>query len=275
MNLKIKALIALIVFGLVSCSSEDEVEFIDNSDALNKEFGVTNQIDESWLESLNSSSVALTFTLVEHIEYSNENGKWEVVTGDCPSRTPLRSIKHWTPKNIIFKDGNIFISDDASLEVEQPNAILNLCCIAYKNDSGLTPVYYKIALLEFDPSVPVIKGAPNYLGRYEIVELSQNTLIIKEEHEKCYSLTKYQFSPYFEFEDGIFDSDIRFISLSKSFKECYTKFFKEFKTHFGDKVNLAKLANNGNPVVFDREVYNGDIDMNILENFLRKNNFIE
>lgn len=108
---------------------------------------------------------------------------------------------------------------------------------------------------------------------YNIVELNDKTLIVKESYTNCFSLTKYQFAPYFEFADGVYGSEVRFVS--ETLQGCWTKFFEVFKKHFGDKVNLSKLAFNGNDIVFNDKLTKDDISMAELEEYLRKYTYIE
>ncbi len=269
-NKTIAVITAVLVFA--ACSSEDEVEFIDNSDALNKEFGVTNQIDESWLESIKTSDLALVFDRAEEIEYAKSNDTWEEYTeGNCAThKGVLPYYFHWTPYRIVFKDGLIYSYNVEETMLDPAVSFFDYCKIAYKKDCGIAPAYY-LPSAEFGISDLTIESVGRTIS---IVELSDNNLIIKEEHEKCFSLAKYLFSPYFEFADGSIHGD-EICVIGDTRIECNTKFFKEFKKHFGGKVNIPKLANYNAPLAIDGEVYNGDIDMNILENFLRKNNFIE
>ncbi len=270
MKLSIKPFfITIALLSLAACSSEDE--FIDNSDEINKEFGVTNKIDESWVNSIKSSELALVFDRVEKVEYAKSNGRWEEYDeGSCASYPGiLPYYRHWTPIRIVFKDGVIYSHTEEYAEFQPEIYFFDYCRLAYKNNSGLTPVDY-CAVAEFGSSDLTIKC---WNGIVSIVELSDNNLIIKEEHEICYGLAKYRFSPYFEFEDGnIHGDEICFIGDSRI--ECNTKFFEEFKKHFGDKVNLPKLVNDGDLLVIDGEVTKGDIDMSRLENYLRKEGYI-
>ena len=261
------------LLSLAACSSDEGSEFIDNSDEINKEFGVTNKIDDSWLESLKTSELALAFDLVESIEYIKNNGKWEVNTGECPyfSKFIPGHIDHWTPKNIVFKDGLIYASEFVGDFIPNDPGIQNLCYVAYQRHSGLTPIFYHIEPMEYklDPSIPAIKKHPRYQGYYNIVELSNNNLLIKEEHESCFSLTKYRFSPYFEFADGIYGTEIRFIGNNPA--ECRTKFFEEFKKHFGDKVNLTEiLSDYKNSILLGDTVISGEIDIADIEEYLKQ-----
>lgn len=152
-------------------------------------------------------------------------------------------------------------------------SIINLCFVAYKNDTGMDLNFYYVLPLEIGDSIPAINHTetPSLLGN--IVELTDNTLIVKESYANCFSLTKLQFAPYFEFADGVYGSEVRFVS--ETLQGCWTKFFEVFKKHFGDKVNLSKLAFNGNDIVFNDKLTKDDISMAELEEYLRKYTYIE
>lgn len=261
-----------LMLGCASCSSEEGVEFVDNSDTLNKEFGVTNQIDESMLETIKTSDLALAFDQVEKIEYAKSNGAWEEYKeGNCASNPDvLPYYRHWTPFRIVFKDGLIYSYNEEEADFSPQVSFFDYCKLAYKNDSGIVPAYY-FSSANFGASELSIEYGDRPIS---IVELSNNSLIIKEEHEKCYGLAKYQLSPYFEFTDGsIHGNEICIIGDTRT--ECNTKFFKEFKKHFGNKVNIPKLANYGVPLAIGEEVFYGDIEMTRLEEYLRENKYID
>ena len=272
-NKTIAVITAVLVFA--ACSSEDEVEFIDNSDALNKEFGVTNQIDEKWLESLKISYMPYAYMLVESVEYSKQGGTWAINTGVCPNshENPGSAPCHWAPKTIAFKDGNIYVLAGTPDKAPNNLSIIDLCLVAYKNDTGVDLNFYYVSPIEIDDSIPAIKGLSGYTMLYNIVELNDKTLIVKESYTNCFSLTKYQFAPYFEFADGVYGSEVRFVS--ETLQGCWTKFFEVFKKHFGDKVNLSKLAFNDNDIVFNDKLTKDDISMAELEEYLRKYTYIE
>lgn len=272
MKFIINTLAIALILGCASCSSEDGVEFVDNSDILNKEFGVTNRIDESLLETIKTSDLALAFDLVEKIEYTKSNGTWEEYKeGNCASNPGvLPYYFHWTPYRIVFKDGLIYSYNVEATIFDPMVSFFDFCKIAYKKDCGIAPAYY-LPSAEFGIPDLTVK----YAGRIiSIVELSNNNLIIKEEHEKCFSLAKYLFSPYFEFTNGSIHGD-EICIIGDTLTECNTKFFKEFKKHFGDKVNIPKLANNGVPLAIGEEVFYGDIEMTRLEEYLREHKYID
>lgn len=259
---------------LSACNNEDEAKFIDNSNELSKEFGITNQIDESWLESLMTSDMPYAYELVESVEYSKQNGTWEINTGDCPEAADiLGSFEHWSPKTVVFKDGKIYELAETGSKPTNTSSIMNLCCIAYKNDSGMDLNFYYANAANIDASIPAIKGLPGYKLLLNIVELNDNTLITKQSFANCFSLTKLQFAPHFEFADGIYGSEVRFVS--EKLQGCHTKFFEVFKKHFGDKVNLSKLAFNGNKVFMGDIVTTEDISIAELEKYLRENKYID
>ena len=268
--------ICILASIFASCNSEEGVEFVDNSDTLNKEFGVSNQVDKSWLESLMTSDMPYAYKLVESVEYSKQDGTWAINTGVCPhSIESLNSgtFSHWAPKTVVFKDGNIYQIAETKSKPTNTSSIMDLCCIAYKNDSGMDLNFYYVFPLVIDGTTPAIKSIQSSSRVCNIVELTDNTLIVKESYANCFSLTKLQFAPYFEFADGVYGSEVRFVS--ETLQGCWTKFFEVFKKHFGDKVNLSKLAFNGNNVIMGDIVTTEDISMAELEEYLRENRYID